>query len=344
MNIIDLFSGVGGLSHGFEQNGYKNILSIDNWDDAIKTYNHNRKDKNGLVEDIALFNGRYLSSFIKNNEISGVIGGPPCQGFSSARLSDTSRNTQNINIDRNNLVFDFFKTVKIVKPKFFIIENVRGMLNIDNGKFLRDVIRLFNEIGYNVTYELIDTSDYQVPQIRKRLFIVGIIDHFFVFPLKFSKKITSYEALSDLPPSSSERYFKTATTNYQREMRKNNSVLYNHMITNHDAKTVNIISKVPNGGSIKDLPESYWKVRKFNKAFQRMNRDLPSLTIDTGHRNYFHYKLPRIPTVRECARIQSFPDNFEFLGSKTSQYKQIGNAVPPKFAFELSKALSDQLK
>lgn len=344
MKIIDLFSGVGGLSFGFEQNGYKNILSLDNWDDAIETYNHNRKDKNGLVQDIRHFNKKYLRSYIKNYEITGVVGGPPCQGFSTARLSDTTKKIQNINLDRNSLVFDFFETVKIVKPKFFVIENVRGMININNGKFLQDVIKLFNSIGYNVTYELIDTSDYQIPQVRKRLFIVGLINNFFVFPIKFAKKISSYDALSDLPPNTSEKYFKSAKSKYQREMRKNNTILHNHVITKHDAKTINIISKVPNGGSIKDLPKSYWKVRKFNKAFQRMDRNFPTLTIDTGHRNYFHYKLPRIPTVRECARIQSFPDNFEFLGSKTSQYKQVGNAVPPKFAFELSKALSDQLE
>ena len=93
---------------------------------------------------------------------------------------------------------------------------------------------------------------------------------------------------------------------------------------------------IPDGGNIKSLPKDYWKIRRFNKAFQRMNSKMPSLTIDTGHRNYFHYKETRIPTVREAARIQSFPDIFEFIGSKTSQYKQVGNAVPPKLAFELA--------
>ena len=101
---------------------------------------------------------------------------------------------------------------------------------------------------------------------------------------------------------------------------------------------------VPNGGNIKSLPPEYWNIRKYNKAFQRMNSELPSNTIDTGHRNYFHFEANRIPTARESARIQSFPDSFEFLGTKGSQYKQIGNAVPPLLAKEIAKKIKLHLK
>jgi DNA (cytosine-5)-methyltransferase 1 len=127
-------------------------------------------------------------------------------------------------------------------------------------------------------------------------------------------------------------------------MRKGSTLVMNHEPTKHSDKTVEIISMIPDGGSIKSLPSKFWEVRKFNKAFQRMNSKQPSLTIDTGHRNYFHFKENRIPTVRESARIQSFPDSFEFLGSKTSQYMQVGNAVPPLLAYEIALQIKKYLK
>ena len=343
MKIIDLFSGVGGLSLGFEKLGFKNIVSLDNWQDAIDTYNHNRKDKNGLTEDVRIFKGEQLSSLISEHDIVGVLGGPPCQGFSSARLSDTTEKNLKTNLDRNNLVFDFIDIIRKVKPSFFVMENVRGVLNIQKGNFLKQIIILFNELGYNVNYELINTSEYQIPQIRKRLFIVGFKTNFFHFPIKYENKISTYDAIGDLPFYTSAKYINAPKTNYQKEMRNDYNVLHNHLITEHSEQTTEIISQVPDGGNIKSLPESFWNIRKFNKAFQRMNSKFPSLTVDTGHRNYFHYKLNRIPTVRENARLQSFPDNFEFIGSKTSQYKQVGNAVPPKFALELARSIMKHL-
>ena len=342
MNIIDLFSGVGGLGLGFEQAGFKNICSIDNWCDAIKTHNFNRKEKNGYVEDIGSFKNEHLTSLLSKHKIDGVLGGPPCQGFSSARLSDTTEENQKLNKLRNNLVFEFIDIVKKVDPSFFVMENVRGMLSINKGEFLRDIVRSFARMGFRVNYELIDLSEYQIPQSRKRLFIVGMKNSFFNFPLKFVEKISSYQAISDLPENTSSTYTKPYSNSYQQSMRKNCKILHNHEITNHSIQTIEIISKVPNGGSIKNLPEEYWNIRKFNKAFQRMDKNLPSLTIDTGHRNYFHYELNRIPTVRENARLQSFSDDFKFLGSKTSQYKQVGNAVPPKFSHELAIQVKNQ--
>lgn len=342
MNIIDLFSGVGGLGLGFEQAGFKNICSIDNWHDAIKTHNFNRKEINGYVEDIGSFKNEHLTSLLSKHKIDGVLGGPPCQGFSSARLSDTTEENQKLNKLRNKLVFEFIDVVKKVDPFFFVMENVRGMLSINKGEFLRDIVGTFARMGFRVNFELIDLSEYQIPQSRKRLFIVGMKNSFFNFPLKFVEKISSYQAISDLPEHTSSTYTKPFNNSYQQSMRKNRKILHNHETTNHSIQTIEIISKVPNGGSIKNLPEEYWNIRKFNKAFQRMDKNLPSLTIDTGHRNYFHYELNRIPTVRENARLQSFSDDFKFLGSKTSQYKQVGNAVPPKFSHELAIQIKNQ--
>ena len=131
-------------------------------------------------------------------------------------------------------------------------------------------------------------------------------------------------------------YKDNEVSEYQKLMRKDSDMIYNHNETKHTEQTKNIISMIKDGGRISDLPEEYWGIRKYNKAFQRMNSKEPSHTIDTGHRNYFHYKENRVPSVRECARIQSFPDKFVFIGSKTSQYKQVGNAVPPLLAEEIA--------
>ena len=127
-------------------------------------------------------------------------------------------------------------------------------------------------------------------------------------------------------------YKNKPTNQFQARMRTNSTQVYNHNHTMHTEKTQNIISMVPDGGKIKDIDSELWEVRKYNKAFQRMNSNKPSLTIDTGHRNYFHYSENRVPSVRECARLQSFPDDFIFHGSRTSQYRQVGNAVPPILA------------
>lgn len=344
MKIIDLFSGVGGLSLGFEWAGFETVASIDLWGDAIETYNHNRKNKCGIKTDIASFN-KDIKKFVKKTKITGVIGGPPCQGFSTARLSDASSKIEGINESRNQLYLEFYKTVETLNPDFFLIENVRGMVTLDKGAFVRDIHTRFGKLGYEIVHEVINASDYGVPQSRRRVFFIGLKSKKFNFPKKQDIHITSLDALSDLRSTfSSPTYKSDPKNNFQKLMRKGSTLVMNHEPTNHSEKTIEIISMIPDGGSIKSLPSEFWEVRKFNKAFQRMNSKQPSLTIDTGHRNYFHFKENRIPTVRESARIQSFPDSFEFLGSKTSQYMQVGNAVPPLLAYEIALQIKRHLK
>jgi DNA (cytosine-5)-methyltransferase 1 len=339
MKIIDLFSGVGGLSLGFEEAGFKTVASVDLWDDAIETFNHNRLDKTGYVLDIKVFNDTILPKILKENQITGVIGGPPCQGYSSARLSDKSERVDGINEDRNQLYLEFFRTVKIANPEFFLLENVRGMVSLNEGAFVKDILKRFGRLGYSIQYRVLNAADFGVPQNRLRVFFVGFKNNSFVFPKPNDKTITTEQALSDLPLDPSvgmQEYVVKPKNEYQRELRAGSEKIFNHEGTNHSDQTIEIISLIPDGGSIKSLDPSYWAVRKYNKAFQRMDSRKPSHTIDTGHRNYFHYKANRIPTVRESARIQSFPDWFEFKGSKTSQFKQVGNAVPPRLAYQLA--------
>lgn len=343
MKIIDLFSGVGGLSQGFEWSGFEPVVAIDFWDDAIKTYNHNRKNKVGISMDVTQFNDELLTNILKEHKIDGIIGGPPCQGFSTARLSNATEKIGKINESRNHLYLEFYRTVNIVRPKFFLIENVRGLVSANKGAFVKDIIERFGSIGYNVSYKILNASDYGVPQNRQRVFFVGLLEGEFEFPENFKYKVSSKEAIMDLIQSNEEanqKYSTPAKNEYQKLMRNGKKTVKNHEVTIHNEQTTNVISMVPNGGNIKSLPPEYWNIRKYNKAFQRMNSVLPSNTIDTGHRNYFHYEANRIPTARESARIQSFPDSFEFLGTKGSQYKQIGNAVPPL----LAKVLAEKIK
>jgi len=346
--IIDLFSGCGGLSLGFEMAGFETIAAIDNWKDAIITFNHNSKNNPGLCIDITEFNNVNINDILKNNSVIGVVGGPPCQGYSSARLSDNSEKILKINEERNLLYLEFFKSIKKIKPEFFVMENVRGLVSMNDGIFVKDIKERFSKIGYKVNYEILNAANYGVPQNRQRVFFIGLKDNYFKFPKAKKFKVTINDALSDLPVDldkfDSEKYVSGHQNKYQKIMRKGSIFIHNNEKTRHEKKTIDIISKIPEGGGIKDLEKSYWNVRKFNKSFQRMNRFSQSLTIDTGHRNYFHYEANRVPTARESARIQSFPDKFKFLGSKTSQYVQIGNAIPPLLAYEIAKSIKNQIR
>lgn len=335
MKIIDLFCGIGGLSLGFEQAGFEVISAVDMWKDAVVTYNHNRKDKIAKVETVEDFNDKELPKLIQREHITGIIGGPPCQGFSTVGRRD-------VDDPRNKMYLEFYKAVKLASPDFFVIENVKGMLTLNKGAFVKDLIERFGlkGLGYTINYQLLNAADYGIPQNRYRVFYVGIKNKKFEFPEPFEYKLTAKDGISDLEGATSEHYGSAPQNDFQKKMRGGVSKPLNQDYTNHSEQTISIISQVPDGGNIRDLPEEIWQVRKYNKAFERMGTFKPSNTIDTGHRNYFHYAEPRIPTVRESARIQSFPDSFEIVGTRGSQYKQVGNAVPPM----LAKIIADKIK
>lgn len=341
--IIDLFCGCGGLSLGFEQAGFEVAYAIDMWQAAINTYNHNHKEKVAECRDIHELTNEKLQELKAGGEIVGVIGGPPCQGFSKV-------GTRDVNDPRNHLYLEYCRVVEEVSPDFFVLENVSGLLTLCKGMFKEDIIKRFSELGYTVEYKEVCAADYGVPQNRHRVFFVGMKKDKFEFPEKLEKIITSKDAISDLLPlnlengmDSSHEYFCLPQNEYQKKMRGSLDRVTNHQITVHTQKTIDIISMVPDGGTIYDLPDKYWEVRKYRKGFERMPSTRPCHTVDTGHRNYFHYKENRIPTARENARLQSFPDDYVFLGTKTDQYKEIGNAVPPLLAYHIAKAIKEQL-
>lgn len=339
MKIIDLFCGIGGLSLGFEQAGFEVLTAIDMWKDAVVTFNHNHKEKIAKVETVEQFNEEELPELVKKHKITGIIGGPPCQGFSTVGRRE-------IDDPRNQMYLEFYKAVKIANPDFFVIENVKGMLTLNKGAFVKDLIERFGPtgLGYNITYELLNAANYGIPQNRYRVFYVGIKGNKFEFPVPSKVQLTAKDGISDLEGSDNDHYGTEPQNDYQRSLRGKCLHPVNQDYTDHSAQTINIISQVPDGGNIKDLPKEVWEVRKYNKAFERMGSFKPSNTIDTGHRNYFHYSEPRIPTVRESARIQSFPDDFEIIGTRGSQYKQVGNAVPPLLAKIIAEKIKDTIK
>ncbi len=336
--VIDLFCGCGGLSYGFMKAGYDIVMGIDNWKDAIETFNYNHAKNVGKVLDLS--NAKPDELGIKNN-IDLIIGGPPCQGYSIA-------GKRIIEDERNELYKAFVKFVDYYKPKAFLMENVPNIISIGKGAVKEQIIKDFETIGYKVVYKILMASDFGVPQNRRRAFFVGLKNgKEFEFPEHLvMDKVTSEEAISDLTEDSildGTVYPFPPKSKFQIKIRSRNKVVFNHEITNHKEQTVEIISKVPDGGNYKDLPEELQQTRKVNIAWTRLNSQKPSFTIDTGHRHHFHYEYNRVPTVRESARIQSFPDCFVFKGSKTSQYKQVGNAVPPMLAEHLAKKLLKEL-
>ncbi len=348
--VIDLFCGAGGLSKGFLDAGFDVLIGTDFDDAALKTFENNHGHAEAMKLDLFDHNNIHvLENRLKelNKELDVLVGGPPCQGFSLAgkREEDDERNT---------LYTAMVKTAKLLKPKVVVLENVPGMLTLYNGKAKERIFRDFEDLGYTMNVKVLYAPDYGIPQIRKRAFFVGLLNSEvkFEYPkplLNEDEYITCEDAISDLPSLVNDHdlsltvirdYETEPKTEYQKIMRKNSTRAFNHYPTNHAQKTVDLIALVPDGGKYKDLPPELAKNFKYNESLHRYNSKKPSLTIDTGHRTHFHYKWNRIPTVRENARLQSFPDDFVFFGSKQQQYKQVGNAVPPL----LGKAIALKLK
>jgi DNA (cytosine-5)-methyltransferase 1 len=344
MNVIDLFSGAGGLSKGFENAGFNIVAGIDNDSQSLTTFSKNHFKSKTINFDLSqkIDFSSNLFSAINNLKVDVIIGGPPCQGFSVAgkrRELDP----------RNTLYKTYLSFIKHFNPKLMVIENVPTIMSMFNGRIYEDIVFELEKLGYTTSAFILDSSNYGVPQRRKRFFLMGTKSGKKIAEPKASsnEKITVKDALSDLPSLANIIESKTYSSNpknkYQKRMRINSFKLHNHWKVIHTEKTKKIISLVPDGGNYKDLPHHLRNTRKVHIAWTRMNSKEPCFTIDAGHNHHFHYKYNRVPTVRECARIQSFSDDFIFYGTKTSQYRQVGNAVPPILAEVLAKKIKCEL-
>jgi DNA (cytosine-5)-methyltransferase 1 len=347
LTCIDLFSGAGGLSRGFYDAGYNVVLGVDCDDAALRTFKANHGSAEAMKLD--LFNHDNLNvivEFLRNKKIDldVLVGGPPCQGFSIAGPRD-------MNDKRNSLYLAMVKLAKILKPKAVVLENVPGMIQTNGGIGAKRIIEDFSALGYNMTAKILYAPDYGIPQIRKRVFFVGLLnsDETFVFPeptVLPTQYVTCEDAIGDLPALEGiygeeiQEYECEPLTPYQSLMRKNSTRIHNHIGSIHEPKTVELLKLIPEGKNYRALPPELGARFKYHEALTRYHSKKPSLTINTGHRSHFHYKWNRIPTVRESARLQSFPDDFIFYGSKAEQYRQVGNAVPPI----LGQVVATQLK
>lgn len=344
--VIDLFAGVGGFSYGFLNKGFEVVLAneIDKY--IANAYIQNHPGALMINEDITRLDittvfGKY------EGKIDVIIGGPPCQGFSQkgSRLG--------INDERNFLFKYYYKVVEYLKPKYFLIENVPNLFTTDKGYFKNEIFKLFGDIGYSLDAKVINAYDFGVPQIRNRAFILGRLGpKILSLPLGSSERVNVQEAIGDLAYLESgegeemQQYKYPASSSYQKKMREDAVLLYNHVATNHSSVSLERLKMIPIGGGKEFLPKEHLTKSIFSGTWTRMLKDEPSVTITTrfdtpASGRFTHPWLNRAITVREAARLQSFPDTFIFSGPKTSQMKQVGNAVPPKVAQVIAKVIQE---
>ena len=353
LSFVDLFSGAGGIGIGFEQAGYNHVFSADFNKSVSKTFKHNNPNIpfiDGDISDKNIFNK--IREEFSHKEVDVVVGGPPCQGFSifGKRRFVKSKNYNPQSDDRNKLIFTYLDYIKLFNPKWFLMENVPGITTLDDGYFLNSLIKKIEKMGYtNHDYKIINTADYGVPQKRKRFILIAnrtgnIIPwpkpKYYETPEDWQKPYRSVgEVLTDLDSETSYTKF------------------YNHTPMKHSPSVSERFSYIREGNKLNpaDLPEhlKYSKmgneIRSFSKVFFRLDRNQASCTLVPGHSAFpIHPWLDRQLTVREAARIQTFPDSVEFLGSSGEQCKQVGNAFPPMaaetFANSIAKAISNNWK
>lgn len=343
--MIDLFAGVGGLSLGFENCGFEVVLANEYDPSIAEAYVKNRNNPAMIVHDITKLPIEETFGPL-HGKIDLIVGGPPCQGFSQKGQRKT------INDPRNFLFKYFVDVVEKVEPTYFVMENVPNLLTAENGYFKNEIINLFSELGYVVSAEVLCAADFGVPQNRRRAFIIGkkTTGDPVHFPEKVSHRTTIWDAISDLAYLESgqgeevQDYQFDAKSEYQALLRSNSNKLYNHVATNHSATAIARLKMIPPKGGKEFLPEEHLTKSIYSGTWCRMDADDISVTITTrfdtpSSGRFTHPYLNRAITVREAARIQSFPDTFHFFGTKTSQMKQVGNAVPPLLAQAVAEAI-----
>lgn len=336
-NFIDLFSGCGGLSCGLEMAGHKCLLGVDANEDALKSFAANHQHASVFCGDIKKLSEKKLSELLKGKNVDMVVGGPPCQGFSTVGKGE-------VKDERNQLFKEFVRIVKITNPKIIIFENVTGLVAKKNKSILKQIFNYFEKLGYNMDARVLSAEEFGVPEKRRRTIIMGVRNAECIFPNishgpRANKKVkTVSDALKNLKASNGKTY------NHDLELAK---------ITNSEDRER--LRYIPPGKGIRyeEDEKSYlprklrygidWnqlRERRFRQTrLQRLPLNEPSPTILTSRTSYYHPIEARYLTPREAAACQSFPNSFVFYGSQTAIFRQIGNAVPPKLAQALGEVI-----
>lgn len=382
--VIDLFAGAGGLSYGFEQAGLVVDLAIEKDAWAVETYKLNHRNKNVIEADITTLSDDFFERY--KGKIDVVMGGPPCQGFSIA-----ASNRRRENDSRNTLYQQFLRVVNIVEPKIVLIENVKEIVNYqlqDGRKIVDDIAIFLKERDYTFDYKILNCRNYGIPQDRKRFFFLAIkkelvssnVDLEKIMSIYTQSEICFDDAVNDLPVVKAREFAEDAVMEYtdkphnsfQKAMRGNSILLHNHIPMRHTEKTVKKFEFLLNGSG-DGLPEDLLpRVRgnideisysQYSQNHRIINGKNVSPTITASfYSSFIHPHQPRNLTVREAARIQTFPDTFIFKGKKTTlskkllakkgiveelhldQFNQVGNAVPPMMAKYLASICKSYLE
>lgn len=371
--LIDLFSGAGGLSHGFKKAGFSVKLAVEREKVFCKSYKYNNPECVCLNEDISKLSFEKISKEIcsklfKGEGIGGIVGGPPCQGFSSL-------GNRKLKDPRNSLIYFFIKWVKHFKPIFYVMENVSGILTMANGQVAKKIKAMYKDIGYSCQAKILVATDYGVPQLRKRVFFVGTKDGKFK-SLKIPKTnsdltgqrtlfnkddlpkyLTVNDAFSDIleiepfrnnyGEASFKEYSEPPKTGYQKYLRKNSDKLYDHLAPNHSQLVVDRISHIEQGKNHSSLPHEYRIKGGYPNIYGRLHLERPADTITSNcgcvsaPGRFIHPTQNRALSIREAARLQSFPDDYRFFGSARDKYQQIGNSVSPLMSYAVARAIKE---
>ena len=337
---IDLFSGAGGMSVGATQAGVEVAFAVESDPWAAKTFAENHTNANVYSGDIRTLTKKHLREFATQPDDLIVFGGPPCQGFSWSNLK-----TRSLENDSNWLFREFVRIINYLNPKWFVFENVQGIVNTEGGRFLTELKTLLNA-RYALADALLNAKDFGVPQDRTRYFLVGSREGIaFTFPnATCHKSIAVNDAIADLPQLQNgdlqcwRPYRPRKPSAYANTLRRNGNGCCNHLVTRNASYVLKRYHYIPQGGNWENIPARLMKnysdrTRCHTGIYHRLRSTHPSVVIGNFRKNMLiHPTEDRGLSVREAARIQSFPDSFQFFGSIGFQQQQVGNAVPPLLA------------
>ena len=346
-NVVDLFSGVGGLSYGFSKIPEFNILAANEIEKDISiAYSLNHPNVDMLNCDINQLTEEKLQEVLKGKRVDLIVGGPPCQSYSTLGKRQMD--------ERASLFMQYKRILTILKPKAFVFENVSGILSMDKGRLFERVKSEFESLGYQLKYKLLDAVDYGVPQHRERVILVGFKgENKFEYPQPtygegLKPYITLEEAIGDLPSIKSGQTNNTFNSSVSNDflnfVRKSGETMTEHSAPNNGEHLIKIMETLKDGQSKDDLPEDIRPKSGYGNTYAKLWWKKPSTTIT---RNFacpsssrcIHPRDSRAMSIREGARLQSFPDDYKFYGSDGMKRLEIGNAVPPL----LSKVIAEQM-